>query len=143
MSRLGPLLFLAVVLAGTGAVGASGVLGGRGFEELTTTTTERLIVIDLNEFKAPPPPDEEEISPPEGEPSGRQPAEGGVTEGGATEAESVEGESVEGETYVVEEGDTLWSIARERGVDLERLMSRNGITDPQSLQIGQVLEIPE
>lgn len=44
--------------------------------------------------------------------------------------------------YVVKQGDSLWSIAWERGVSIEVLQEINGVTDPRILQIGQVLIIP-
>lgn len=43
--------------------------------------------------------------------------------------------------YIVREGDTLTSIAEAFGVSVEALMQANGITDPNSLQVGQVLVI--
>jgi hypothetical protein len=39
-------------------------------------------------------------------------------------------------------GDSLWSVAWEYGVGLEALQEANDITDPRTLQIGQVLIIP-
>jgi D-alanyl-D-alanine carboxypeptidase len=43
--------------------------------------------------------------------------------------------------YVVQAGDTLGAIAARFGVSLDVLMQANGITDPASLQVGQVLTI--
>ena len=43
--------------------------------------------------------------------------------------------------YVVQAGDTLGAIAARFGVSLDVLMQANSITDPASLQIGQVLTI--
>ncbi len=45
-------------------------------------------------------------------------------------------------TYSVRRGDTLHHIAQRYGVSVSSLMSLNGITDPRSLQVGQVLTIP-
>jgi nucleoid-associated protein YgaU len=45
-------------------------------------------------------------------------------------------------TYVVEEGDTLSSIAAAFGMTEEALIEANGLTDPDSIQAGQVLVIP-
>lgn len=48
----------------------------------------------------------------------------------------------DGETYTVQEGDIPSTIAEQFGISAEALMEANGITDPASLQIGQVLIIP-
>lgn len=45
-------------------------------------------------------------------------------------------------TYTVQAGDTMSSIANANGLTSAQLASYNGITDPNSLQIGQVLKIP-
>jgi LysM repeat protein len=45
-------------------------------------------------------------------------------------------------TYRVQSGDTLSSIAARFGVSTQALINANGITDPNSLSIGQVLIIP-
>ena len=47
------------------------------------------------------------------------------------------------QTYVVQEGDIPETIAAQFGITAEQLMAANGITDPASLQVGQVLIIPE
>jgi lysozyme len=44
--------------------------------------------------------------------------------------------------YVVQAGDTLGSIAQALGVDEDALAQANGLTDPDSLQIGQFLTVP-
>lgn len=46
-------------------------------------------------------------------------------------------------TYTVQPGDTLFHISQVLGIDMEALMAANGITDPDSLDVGQVLRIPE
>ncbi len=46
-------------------------------------------------------------------------------------------------TYVVKPDDTLFGIAIELGVPLDVLMEANGITNPNSLDVGQVLIVPE
>lgn len=48
-----------------------------------------------------------------------------------------------GHTRTVRPGDTLWSIAREQGVDLAELCRLNGITDPKrhTLKVGVVLKV--
>lgn len=45
-------------------------------------------------------------------------------------------------SYVVQEGDTLWRVARAYQVDLELLMVVNKIQTPELLKIGQELVIP-
>lgn len=48
----------------------------------------------------------------------------------------------EAETYVVQAGDTLGKIAVRYGVTVEQLQEANGIDDPDSITLGQVLTIP-
>jgi murein DD-endopeptidase MepM/ murein hydrolase activator NlpD len=45
-------------------------------------------------------------------------------------------------TYLVQQGDTLGSIALQFGVDINELQSINQIADPNALDIGQRLTIP-
>jgi LysM repeat protein len=45
-------------------------------------------------------------------------------------------------TYVVQQGDTLASIAQQFGTTVAVIRSANGIDDPNSILIGQVLVIP-
>jgi len=47
-----------------------------------------------------------------------------------------------GGTYTVQDGDYPTSIAEKFGISAEALMEANGITDPSSLKLGQVLVIP-
>ncbi len=44
--------------------------------------------------------------------------------------------------YVVQEGDTLYSIARRFGVDMAEIARANNITDPSTIYVGQRLVIP-
>jgi LysM repeat protein len=44
-------------------------------------------------------------------------------------------------TYVVQTGDNLYSIAQHYNMTVDELMALNDITDPASLQVGQVLKI--
>ena len=46
------------------------------------------------------------------------------------------------ETYEVQPGETLSEIARDHGVSIDDLMEANGITNPDRVRSGQVLEIP-
>ncbi|AHC15485.1 M23 family metallopeptidase [Salinispira pacifica] len=45
--------------------------------------------------------------------------------------------------YTVKSGDTLYSISRSYNIELNTLMSINGIDDVRNLKVGQTLEIPE
>lgn len=44
--------------------------------------------------------------------------------------------------YVVQPGDTLYSIAQHLGVEVDALMRANGLTNGYYLQVGQVLIVP-
>jgi membrane-bound lytic murein transglycosylase D len=44
--------------------------------------------------------------------------------------------------HVVRRGDTLWSIARQHSVSMDRLATSNGLRNGSTLAIGQVLRIP-
>ncbi len=44
-------------------------------------------------------------------------------------------------TYVVQRGDTLYSIALKHGVDVNRLSEMNNITDPRELRVGQEIDL--
>ena len=45
-------------------------------------------------------------------------------------------------SYVVKQGDTLYSIARSVGVQVQALQGANGITEPSKIRVGQVLTVP-
>jgi peptidoglycan/xylan/chitin deacetylase (PgdA/CDA1 family) len=45
-------------------------------------------------------------------------------------------------TYTVQPGDTLYSIAQRFGTTVEAIAAANGIADPGSISVGQVLLIP-
>ncbi len=46
-------------------------------------------------------------------------------------------------TYTVRSGDTLFGIASDLGVDVEDLMAANGLTNPDTLDVGQMLVVPQ
>ena len=46
------------------------------------------------------------------------------------------------EVYVVQENDTLYGIAVRFNVELDALISLNGLSDPNDISIGQELKIP-
>jgi LysM repeat protein len=45
-------------------------------------------------------------------------------------------------TYVVQRGDTLYSIARRYGTTVQAIAVRNGIANPSLIRVGQTLTIP-
>ena len=51
-------------------------------------------------------------------------------------------ETAQGPVYIVQEGDTLWSIAIQFGVSVEDLQEANGLGDANQLAIGDRLVIP-
>jgi len=61
-----------------------------------------------------------------------------ATEGPAPTQPSTDGQ----QTYTVQDGDIPETIAAQFGITADQLMAANGITDPTSLQVGDVLIIP-
>jgi len=57
-------------------------------------------------------------------------------------ATPVGNESVRSSVYVVAKGDTAWGISRKLNVSFSELMKVNGISRPETLQIGQKLKVP-
>lgn len=47
-----------------------------------------------------------------------------------------------GPVHVVQEGETLYGIARHYGVDVDELMDKNEISDPRTLAVGRELALP-
>ena len=45
--------------------------------------------------------------------------------------------------YIAEQGDTLYDIARRFGTDVITLARYNGIADPDHIQVGQIIRIPD
>ena len=45
--------------------------------------------------------------------------------------------------YEVQSGDTLTKIAVAFGLPIQAIMQANGIVDPNSIQVGQILELPD
>ena len=45
-------------------------------------------------------------------------------------------------TYTVQEGDTLFGIARKHGITMKLLQKTNGLADPSALRVGEILKIP-
>ncbi len=46
-------------------------------------------------------------------------------------------------TYVVQDGDTLYSIAARFGLELAEIVERNQLSDPNDIQVGQELQLPD
>lgn len=46
------------------------------------------------------------------------------------------------DTYVVQEGDTLYSISAKFNIDLASLVEANNLSDPNDIQVGQELTLP-
>lgn len=47
-----------------------------------------------------------------------------------------------GKTYVVKEGDTLSEVAKKHGTTVNKLVSLNGIKNPNIITIGQIIKLP-
>ncbi|SDB16770.1 membrane-bound lytic murein transglycosylase D [Desulfonatronum thiosulfatophilum] len=45
--------------------------------------------------------------------------------------------------YVIQSGDTLWQLSRKFGVTVQTLAQANGISEKQTLQVGQRMYIPQ
>lgn len=60
-----------------------------------------------------------------------------------TRSESASVTITGGGSYTVQPGDTLAIIAASAGITLDALMNANGLTDPNLLEVGQVLLLPD
>ncbi|MDR0576816.1 MAG: peptidoglycan DD-metalloendopeptidase family protein [Candidatus Accumulibacter sp.] len=56
-------------------------------------------------------------------------------------AGQVPGRAAVADTYTVKAGDTLYSIAREHGLDFRELITLNGIENPDQIAVGRTLRI--
>lgn len=50
--------------------------------------------------------------------------------------------TVQGLIYVVQDGDTLWSIAQQFGITVEAIVASNNLENPDELPLGQEIFIP-
>ena len=82
------------------------------------------------------------ISPTPGGTPGISPTPGGTPEATPTPEPSPTAELPEFEEYTVQQGDSLSSIAAQFGTTADELARINGITDPNTLDIGQKLQVP-
>ena len=63
--------------------------------------------------------------------------------GTATQPQPGQPPAAQAQTYTVQAGDTLGRIAARFGVTASALAAANGISDPNVIQVGQVLQIPQ
>jgi LysM repeat protein len=79
------------------------------------------------------------------EPVSSVPAQGVEQQQVAPPVEDVsagEGTVPEGEVYIVQSGDSVWSIAQRFGTTVEAIVEANDLENPSALQVGQQLIIP-
>ena len=82
---------------------------------------------------------------PEGTPAGTpgmSPTPGGTPEATPTPGPSPTPQPPEFEEYTVQQGDSLSSSAQRFGTTADELARINGLTDPNTLDIGQKLKVP-
>lgn len=120
--------------------------GGCGDSDETSDESEENV---SSEEAAEPtaPPMMEIVDPEPGDLNSEPPVQ---DENGETqESEDAPGDEGEAESdqpagsYVVQQGDTLYGVAVQFNVSMEDLMAANNMDDPNSLQVGQELQIPE
>lgn len=133
---LGAALLIAFLIGRATGGGTDGVAQDRYDEVVAERDELENEVTDLtNQLAAA-----QEATPP---PASASPGTAGG--GGEEEPLDPEGETEGGETYVVQSGDTLASIAADfyGNASLDDFLAEaNGITDPESLAVGQELIIP-
>lgn len=64
------------------------------------------------------------------------------TQASSTTVEVVTTTTAAPKTYIVNPGDSLFSIAEQFGVDLDELVELNGIVDVDKINAGDVLKLP-
>lgn len=64
------------------------------------------------------------------------------TQASSTTVEDVTTTTAAPKTYIVNPGDSLFSIAEQFGVDLNELVELNGIIDVDKINAGDVLKLP-
>lgn len=74
---------------------------------------------------------------------GEPPADGGEQPPESDEGQEGDANGTPDGVYVVQEGDTLYDIAVRYSVTMEALLDVNGMDDPNQLQVGQELQIPD
>ncbi|MBO2533607.1 3D (Asp-Asp-Asp) domain-containing protein [Planifilum fulgidum] len=67
----------------------------------------------------------------------------GLTVGGGRDLPRAEAEGSGWATIKVEKGDTVYSIARRFGTDVETVSRMNRLKDPSLIRVGQVLRVPD
>ncbi|MFN8633585.1 MAG: M23 family metallopeptidase [Chloroflexota bacterium] len=98
---------------------------------------DRHVVFAAEDPAAPPAPGEE---PPAPEPQAAGDAPPGT--GGPAPADASAAPPVAPKTYVVQAGDTLFSIAKKHGVSVDAILWANNLSDANVLKQGQSLTIP-
>ncbi len=88
---------------------------------------------------APPVPTPTPVPPPPATPVSPQPT---ATPLGSSGVPVIPAQSAGEQIYIVQSGDTLFSIARRFGVTVAAIQQRNNISDPNNIKVGQQLIIP-
>lgn len=129
------VLFALIIFSAPRTEGAtSGQMASQGTTgQATAPTTAPTAVLTpvpagLSGDLSTPTPEPEEVMPVKEPPapSEAEPASGAVTR-----------------SYVVKQGDTLFSLARAHGVTVEAVLEANGMDDPNFIFSGQTLQIPD